>query len=197
MGKLPPSNPIPLGENVLRHINVTAKENHGNLALLRDYGRFTWPHALTAKGMVSPEDQMNIGLKAQTAVQEALRGSVPRETVADLKTALSAVGDKLIRKVNDIPGRDYLEAKRFLNNFDAACIALDNGEAVGYFNFQQWIGGGKTIQEVVDYLAREGLLFAPAIHEGESAYRAAHSALAAYDLDVSPPASTLASTERP
>jgi hypothetical protein len=197
MGKKGLSSPISLGEDVLKHLNVTAKENHGNLALLRNDGNFSWPHALALKETLSEEDRRAIRAKAQTALQQSVGGYAAGKTLADLRIVLSTAREKLARKVNDIPTPDYLEAKRFLNDFDAARIALENGEAVPYFNFQKWISGGKTIQEVADYMLREGLLFASARPEDARAYRAMHGALAAYDAAVNPVAATVSSKERP
>ena len=183
-GKKVTSNPIYLSEDVLENINVTAK--NGNLGLLRNGGTFTWPSALTVQGMVSKEDRKYIEDKAQVLVQEACSNNVPRKTLADLKKFLNWTAEKLARRVDDIPAGQYLEGKRFLNHFIAACRALENGEAVAYFKFRKWISGGKSIQDVVQYMAQEGLQFASAIPGDEGAYRATHSALAAYDLEISP-----------
>jgi hypothetical protein len=197
MGKKVLVSQTSLGEDVLKHLNVTAKENHGNLALLRNDGNFSWPHALALKGTLSEEDRHAIRAKAQTALQQSALGYAAGKTLADLRNMLSSAREKLAKKVNEIPTPDYLEAKRFLNDFDAARIALENGEAVPYLNFQKWISGGKTIQEVVDYVLREGLLFASARPEDARAYRAMHGALAAYDAAVNPVAATVSSKERP
>ena len=43
---------------------------------------------------------------------------------------------------------------------------------------------GKTIQDVVDYMVQEGLEFASAVPGDEGAYRALHSALASYNMQV-------------
>lgn len=174
----------PLGEDVLRRINVTAMENHGNLGLLRNDGNFTWPHALTQKGITSAEDREEIESRARALLQQAALGYVPRNDLAELEGLLNAISTKLARKANEIPGAQYLDAKRFLHGFNAARIALETGEGPAYFKYQKWISGGKTIQDVVDYMVQDGLQFASAIPGDESAYRAVHSALAAYDMEV-------------
>ena len=181
------SNPILLGEDVLENINVTAK--NGNFGLLRNGGAFTWPAALSLHGIVSKEDRKDIEDKAQVLVQEACSNNIPQKTLADLKKFLNGTAEKLARRVDDIPAGQYLECKRFLNHFTAACRALENGEALSYFKFRKWISGGKTIQDVVDYLVKEGLQFAAAVPGDEGAYRAIHSALAAYNLEISRPVS--------
>ena len=103
---------------------------------------------------------------------------------------------KIPKRINSTPAGDYLEAKRFLNNFEAACVALEKGEAVPYFRFQNWIDKGMTIQDVAGYMIREGLYFAPAVPGDEQAYRALHSALAAYDVEVHALVSTVAAKAR-
>jgi hypothetical protein len=187
LGRKVASNSIYLSEEILENINVTAKS--GNLGLLRNGGTFTWPRALTVQGMVSQEDRKDIEDKAQVLVQEACSNNVPRKTLAELKKFLNGTAEKLAQRVDDIPAGQYLEGKRFLNHFTAACLALENGEAPAYFKFRKWSSGGKTIQDVVDYLVKEGLQFAAAVPGDEGAYRAIHSALAAYDLEISRPVS--------
>jgi hypothetical protein len=179
MGKKASSSPITLGEEVLKHINIAARENHGSPALLRNDGRFTWPQALTRDEISSPEERADIAFKARDIWQHATRGNVSRKALADLSDFFERTAEKLLHHVNDISTSEYLEAKRFLQDFAAARTALGNGEAAGYIRFQNWVRDGKTIQEVVDYMVHHGLTFAPGVPGDESAYRALHSALAA------------------
>src|SRR5262249_53315965 len=112
------------------------------------------------------------------------KGNFPRNMLQDLDRFLVSAEEKLARKVNDIPVGEYLEAKRFLSNFQAARVALQNGEGAAFLKFQKWVRGGKTIQEVADYMVQEGLEFASAVAGDEAAYRALHSALASYNVEV-------------
>ena len=169
-----------LGEEILGHINITTK--NGNLGLLRNDGAFTWPQALISEDIVSDEDRGEIKVLARALIRS--KGNFPRTMLEDLDRVLVRTEKKLASKVNDIPAAQYLQAKRFLNDFQAARIALENGEGAAYFKFQKWVRGGRTIREVADYLVREGLQFASAVPGDEAAYRAVHSALAAYNVAV-------------
>jgi hypothetical protein len=169
-----------LAEEALGHINVTTK--NGNLGLLRNEGAFTWPQALIRDDIVSEEDRAVIKVLARALIRS--KGNFPRNMLEDLDRFLVSTESKLASKVNDIPTGQYLEAKRFLSSFQAARTALENGEGAAYFKFQKWVRGGKTIQDVVDYMVQEGLEFASAVPGDEGAYRALHSALASYNMQV-------------
>ena len=68
--------------------------------------------------------------------------------------------------------------------FHEATVALERGEAESQAKFQRYIEGGKTVQDVVEYMLQNGLRFAAATANDEAAYRAIHSALATYDIAV-------------
>jgi hypothetical protein len=184
----------PLSEEVLLQINVTTKTHQGNLGLLKNGGTFAWPEELKLPGLVSPQECADIEGTARALVQQALDGQVGRKDVDKLRHLLSVTGQKLTTKWlrEEITAGQYLNAKRFLTGLETAGAALESGDAVPYFRFREWIGRGRTIQEVADYLLQEGLQFAPAIAGGERAYRIVHSALAAYDIELNQLTSSLA-----
>ena len=173
-------DPIPLSEDVLQRLNVTTKSG-GNLGLLRNQGRFSWPPALS--DLLSKEDREKIETFASQAANIATNGGDPGNNVPDLQSALEKAREMLLQKVNEIPTTQYIQAKRFLNDFDSAALALSQKDnAIKYFQFQKWASGGKTVQEVVDYMTKEGLEFASAVQGDESAYQALNSALQAYNI---------------
>jgi hypothetical protein len=173
-------DPIPLSEDVLKRLNVTTKPG-SNLGLLRTRGRFSWPPALG--DLLSKEEREEIERAASQAIEKAANGADPGNLVPNLQTALAKAREVLLQKVNEIPTTQYIQAKRFLNDFDAAALALSQKDnAIKYFQFQNWATGGKTVQEVVEYMTKEGLEFAPAVQGDESAYQALNSALQAYNI---------------
>ncbi len=181
-GKKISSDPTPLSEDVLKQINITKKKDGlGNLGLLRNKGRFTWPPALL--DLIPTKEREEIELLAQSLVQTAAHGNAPGTPLLGLQDAIDKTRDKLLLKVNDLPTSQYIEAKRFLNDFDGARWALQNGDAIEYFKFQQWAKDGKTVQELVDYLSSTGMSIAPAVQGDEAAYQAVHSAMAALDIN--------------
>jgi len=178
-GKKVSVDPISLSEDVLKHLNITTKPG-GNLGLLRSGGRFTWPPALA--DLLSKKEREDIETMAVQAINKATNGAEPGNLVPDLQRELEKAREMLLQKVNEIPTTQYIEAKRFSNDFDAARQALAQKDAVKYFEFQRWASEGKTVQEIVDYMTEKGLEFAPAVQGDESAYQALNSALHAYNI---------------
>jgi hypothetical protein len=178
-GKKIAIEPISLSEDVLKHLNVTTK--NGNLGVLRNDGRISWPPALIE--LLPKKEREEIDYQTQALVQNAIAGVVPGNVLRDLQTTIEKIGERLFKKINTISGDDYRVAKKFLEDLDSARVALgEPGNAVAYINFQKWAGGGKTVQELVDYVQGHGLKFAPAVQGDEFAYRALQGALATYDM---------------
>ncbi|MFO0863326.1 MAG: hypothetical protein U0744_01465 [Gemmataceae bacterium] len=181
-------DPIPLSEDILRRLNVTA--GLGNMGLLRDDGKVAWPAAL--QDMMTDEQRRTIETLAQNLMTGAKNGKVDANALRDLGNTLDKTQANLVKKVNEIPTIQYLEGKRFIREFNDARVALERGEAKAHFGFQDFVQGGKTIQEVVDYLVSRGLKLAPATSADEGAYRAFHSALVAFDVALNTQAGTTA-----
>jgi hypothetical protein len=174
---------LPVDEEVLRHLNITAS-GVGDLGLLRNEGRFTWPTAL--RDLAPAAEQKEMEVQAQAVVSQAANGKVDNNLLAELKTNVGKLRTQLIAKGNDIPTAQYIDGRRFLNNFEDALLALEKGDAVEYFNFQKFISGGKSVQAVASYMIDRGLRFAPAVLNGDdAAYQAMLTALAAYDVAIS------------
>jgi hypothetical protein len=174
--------PIMLTEAILNQINVT-KNNYG-IGILRDGGKFTWPAALHE--MIKPAKRADFEARIQALVRDAHReatgGRIDTNKLKDIRDELDAIRAQLINKVHEIPSTPYMDAKRFLQEFYEATVALERGDAPVQTRFQQFVAGGKSIQEVVDYMITNGLRFAAATSSDEASYRAVHGALAAYDI---------------
>jgi len=169
-------------EEVLRHLNIT-RSGLGNLGLLRNEGRFSWPKAL--RELADPAAQKEMEVQAQALVSQAGNGKVDDNLLSELKTNVGKLRTQMGNKVSEVPTTQYMESKRFLNNFEEALLALEKGDAVDYFNFQKYVSGGKSVQDVAKYMIDRGLRFAPAVAGGdEAAYQAMLSALAAYDVAI-------------
>jgi hypothetical protein len=179
-GRKVPVAPVNLDEDTLKQLNVTSA--HGNLGLLRNNGQFTWPGAL--RSLIPPDERTALEKETQALFRQAANAPQPdADRLRDLKGDLDKIRTRLVRSVNEIPTPQYLAATRFLNDFDASLMALENGDTAAYLDFQsRFAGGGKTAQELVEYMVRNGLRFAPATPGDEAAYQAAHSALVAYSV---------------
>jgi hypothetical protein len=179
---------IELEPETLKQINVLGgAKAAGNVGILRNEGRLTWPVGLTAlkpvKGIEETPEELREFLtrKARTAVEQAGNGRVAAGVIKDLRSAVAKLHRLLAKNVNELPTNDYIEAKRFLNNFDDALTVLARPDVGNYFN-QTYIAKGKTVKELIDYMRSKGLTFAPAVSGDEAAYQALYQALAAYDV---------------
>jgi hypothetical protein len=177
-GKKPAIDQMALPDEMLNRLNVT--KGFAGLGILRDDGKFTWPVGI--QDMFPPEQLKIIENQAYVLVKGAANGKVDGNVLKEMSRELARIRDQLFKKVNEMPTTQYLEAKRFLNDFDDARIAVERGEAPTQLNYQKWAAGGKTLQQLVDYMVSNGLKFAPAIQGDEAAYRAVHSGMAALDV---------------
>jgi hypothetical protein len=186
--KLPPGKPeagqlvniqqLPLDEDALKHINVT--KGNGNIALLKNEGRLNWPTALG--GPEFKEQRERINSLAQRAVGQAeFNNQVDPGTITQLSNDVDTLHKQLRKSGGDLPFDLYTEAKTFLNNLDASLTALRQHDVGSYFTGKFAIKA-KTVPELVEHMAKQGLQFAPAMPGDESAYTALHQALANYDL---------------
>jgi hypothetical protein len=180
---------VTLDEDVLKLLNVTGQIKSGgsvNIGLLRDNGRFSWPSVFDEKNIASDKDKKDIELHAQELFQQSVNSKTDKNTLKDIQAGLRALRETLNKNVNQVPNQSYTEGLRFLNAFDAAILALEKGDAVLNLDFQQkFAKGGKTVQELVDYMKKSGLQFAPANPGDERAYQALQAALAANSLAIS------------
>jgi hypothetical protein len=189
---------ISLDPDVLKQINVVGKGS-GNIGLLRNEGQLNWPQGLRdlKPKDASAELRSNLDAKAVEAVNQATTppNRVNSGVIRDLQANVAKLHRLLAKNVNELPANEYIEAKRFLNNFDDAIRALQDPNVGNYFN-NTYVAKGKTVQDLVDYMVEKGLTFAPATSGDEAAYRALHSALAAYDIAIHPDPTATASTAK-
>lgn len=171
---------ISLQEDVLRRINVATA--YGNLGVLKNDGQVTWASALLDPG--TQERRSNIETDALKLYRQAMDAQPNGSLVRDLQSNIGALREQLLKKVNDIPTPQYIEAKRFLSDLDDAVVALRDGDAIRYVEFHKYVTGGKTVRELVNFMLDKGLIFAPANASDEGAYQALHSALVAHNIAV-------------
>ncbi|MCI0380632.1 MAG: hypothetical protein L0215_23860 [Gemmataceae bacterium] len=178
-GKKASVDAVQLSEDMLLHLNVS--RNSASLGILRNDGKFYWPVGL--QELVSADQRKLIEAQAATLVKNAAAGgNVDVNIVKEMRAEMDKIRDNLVRLVNDMPTNQYLDAKRFLNDFDDARIALERGDAGSQLKYRHWATGGKSLQDLVDYMIQNGLRFGSAVMGDESAYRAVYSGMAALDV---------------
>ncbi|MBI2804443.1 MAG: hypothetical protein HYX68_05590 [Planctomycetes bacterium] len=167
-----------LSYDILKHLNVT--KNQYGLGLFRDDGKLTWPVALQERMTVTQRKALDGQI--QRLVTEATKGRLDATALKDIRAEVDKLREELVKKANEVPSTQYTDAKRFLQEFHEATVALERGEAPVQADFQRYIESGKSIQEIAKYMVTRGLRFASATAADEAAYRAIHSALATYNI---------------
>jgi hypothetical protein len=174
---------VMLDEELLKVLNITGQSGGGNLGLLRDNGRFAWPSTFDEPNVATDKDKKDVELQAQELFQQATNAKINSSTLKDVKSNLRGLQTSLTKQVNKLTAQSFLTGQRFLDQFEAALLALENGEAVVNLDFQQKCAkGGKSVQELVEYLQSRSLRLAAANPGDERAYHALQAALAAHSL---------------
>jgi hypothetical protein len=172
---------VPLDDDVLKHITVTAQGGKGgNIGLLRDDGKVAWPLAL--QGPEFDATRKRLGQSVEDVVQR-LKNTNKVETGALKDVNADLIKLKEMVRKSDLSPTDYIEARKFIGQLEDAVLALQDPNAANYFN-QQWKASGKNVAELIDDMKGKGLEFAAAAPGDEWAYRVLHQAMVAYDYGM-------------
>jgi hypothetical protein len=179
--KLQARNPkgadVKLDPAILASINVVVGTTNGNIGVLKHGGQIPWTALLR-----EPEfntERGRIDGAAIKAIDEAIAGQAVN--VQDLSDGLAAMHRHLADKIQEVPAPEYIRAKRLLDSLDDAVKVLREPDAGNYFN-RVYTAQGKTVAELVRYMTRADLRFAPAMPGDEAAYLVLQRALVEYDL---------------
>jgi hypothetical protein len=171
-----------LDSGSLGRLNVLVNRTNGNPGVLRNNGQFDWPTIL--QGPEFQSERKSINRLAPRVIEQAREGQV-----TDLPTFAGAVEkmhQTLHTKIADTAPPTYIRANRFLTQLEDAIKILRQPDAGNYFN-QIYSARGNTVRELVRYMTRLDLHFAPALEGDASAYHALHQVLAAYDRSAHEP----------
>jgi len=169
---------VPLDEETIKKINVSARAG-GNIGVLKNEGRLNWPLAL--RGEAFEAERKDLDRFAPEAIKQAeFNTRVDTAYLNDMTEAQRKLHRKLESKVSELSPAQYMEAKKFLNNIDDAIRALQDPNVANYFT-GKYAAKARTVAELVDYMSKQGLSFAPAVPGDEAAYHALYNALLAYD----------------
>lgn len=172
---------VRLDEELLRKINVTPPgKGSANIGLLKN-DKLSWPLAL--RGAEFKRDRDLLDTLTPEAKEQAAKGAVDVATLKQLNQSIDKLLADLAGTIKEMPPAQYIESKRFLNDFKDAVRALSLDDASHYFS-GKYSAKGKTVAELVKNMTREGLRFAPSVPGNEGAYVALHRALAAFDVSI-------------
>jgi hypothetical protein len=181
-GKGAPGLTAPILPEVLKNINVTSQKGDGNAGLLKDGPKLTWPDALSGPGFKADRDRVD-SLLNEAMKQAQFNGQPDRGTVMQIQKDADAIARDLKKDIDSIDMGSYIDAKNFLANLDASIVVLKQKDAANYFNGKYDLNNkAKNVDELVAYMAANGLTFAPAVPGQESAYNALYTAMSSYDV---------------
>lgn len=174
--ELPAAGSTPLDADGLAHVHVTV-DGRGNIGLLKD-DKISWPQILLRSDFADDRERM-AQLLARAKEQVLVSQSKP-EVLHDLRAVVKVCDTRLgeeIRNGTSDAGwntRHYIEGLRFLKQVGDAIFLLEKPDAAFYLKPLE----GKTVAELVAYMKKEGVRFAPATEGCERYYVALHRALA-------------------
>jgi hypothetical protein len=171
---------VPLADDWLEKINVvSAQDRSGNIGVLKNQGRLSWPWALRAAEYQEPRDALT-ALVPQ-AIDQAVHGGLQPDTFRDMEKALGKLNGRLADNIKNLPPSRHVESKRYLGELKEALKLLEKPHAGYYFN-GKFSARGKTVAELIQHMSYQGLRFAPAVAGDEAAYENLHRALVVYDV---------------
>jgi hypothetical protein len=173
---------FPVEEDTVKRINFSSVKGGGNIGLLKNDGRLSWPVGLMGQEFKVERDRLS-SLAQEAVGQVGTNHRVDGGTLQQIATDVDRLQNQLSKQVRELTPAQYIEAKQFLNNFEDAIKALRQPD-VGNFFSGKYAAKVKTVGELVDFMTKNGLHFAPATPGDQSAYTAVHRALAAYDFAV-------------
>jgi hypothetical protein len=172
------SSSMLLGEDSLKHINLT--KGAGNIGLLKNEGRLHWPVALAGSDYAQQRESLT-ALAQEAFRQVEFNSRAEAGTIRQLSAGLDKLHTQLRKHGRDLPASEYIEAQKFLTQFDDAVTALRQADVGNPVTGQNALKV-KTIAELVKRMTEQGLQFAPAVAGDEGAYMALHQKLADCDL---------------
>ena len=172
---------VELDAAVLARIHVVAS-GHGDVgpALLLQ-NPLPWPESLGADDFAAGRERVEAALAV--ALGQAARGPVARDACKAVVAAVDRMDATVTAKVRGQggwPASQAIEAAAFLARLKESAAVLQQPDVGGYLN-GVYAAKGKTVIELVRYMASNGLRFAPALPGDEPAYRAVQRALAGCD----------------
>ncbi len=170
---------LPLSEAVMRHINIGPAKSYANAGMLKNNRR--WPELLQRDEFQAEKDQVETLIPK--LVSQAKEGAVKTDDLQALDETVKAMRERLAGLIQEAPDPAYIRAKRFLSDLQSGIKVLRQPDAAGYFS-PIYSPKVKTVQELVRYMTKNDLRFAPATTGDEAAYLVFYRALATYDVSA-------------
>jgi len=176
LGRLTRGPNISLEEDTLKHINLASPAMAGNVGLLKDGGKFSWPLSLHEKQFAEERDRLARNIEKAVEDIKAPKGEVAPRLMKDIAADVKSLAEKVDNSQDDLTISQYLEAKAFMRQLQAAVRSLRDPKVKKYFD-NTWNAKGRNVAELVDHMTKEGLNFAAAAPGEEAAYMALYYAV--------------------
>jgi hypothetical protein len=167
-----------LDADLMKCVNLTSGKGGLDAALLKQDTAWAWPLALSGEASRADRDLVSSLLPQARRLAQGSRAD--DGMIKMLDAASSRLHQKLSANVSNISAKTYISTSRFLRQMDDAIRLLAGRDAADYLS-RQIPQDVKDVADLVGFMIRKGLRFAPAAAGDESAYLALHRALAAYD----------------
>jgi hypothetical protein len=168
---------VALSEDTLRHINIVPIKGDRSGDLL--WNVRLWPDLL--KRPTFKEEREQIESLIPELIQQARTGKIHAAGLDALDINLGLMRDELASMIKGVPAPQYIRAKRFLADLESGTKVLRRTDAANYFPSNP---KAKNVEELVQFMAKNDLRFAPALKGDEAAYLILYRALAIYDVSV-------------
>ncbi len=171
--------PVPLDPFMLPLINLTDGTTRDGAGMLSNMTRFNWPMALREPAYQEARQQVE-QLTRQAVSQAQTSAGVDVGVLDQLNQAMASMQGQLDNAAPDMTPDAYIGAARYLKDLKGSLKSLQDPNAANYFN-GKWRAQGSTVDQLAQYMISQGLTFAPASPNGETAYTALHQAMVDYD----------------
>jgi hypothetical protein len=171
---------VDVPQAALAYINVSPVLGGKNAGILRN-GELPWPRLLNGRDFEHERGQFErLVAKAKANVGSGHN----RRVVEEAMELLSCLETRIAEWRHDQPSTfetscDYTQAVRFLDECERAIQLLDEPRAYMYVS-PGFSARGKTVQELVQHMQRQGLRFAPSCPGDDWAYRAIYASIMEY-----------------
>lgn len=172
---------VPLDEETLRHINLTTGTTTAGPGLFRDGGKLQWP--LVLRKQLFAEEKAKITELAPVCVKQAMSGEIADGVLVDLTAAVDNLRNKVDGYIKELSPTEYVQASRYVNELKNTVKAMQDPNVTNQFN-GKYSARGENVAQLVDYLTKQGLKFAPANPGDEPAYTALYQSMRSYDMGL-------------
>lgn len=180
---------VPLNEDALKSVNLTAGDSRANAGLLKDANGLQWPQPL--QNAIFKDTRGDFDKNLKRAVQTVKAGNTTADpaTINDLDADLKKMHEILDANVSGMSIQQQIEANRYLRQVGEAVAALKDRNATNFIN-GNWSIKARSVADLVKQMADKGLLFAAATPGDEPSYYSLYNSLAAFDARMARVAGT-------